>query len=136
MGRGGRRRGAGRKAGGKNRERTIRDVVESAVTAGGDPLAHMLRVMGDEKLPLEMRNAMAVQAAPYIHRKLAPLGEVALSGVSTVTKFEVEIVVPEGYDLQGGKLIDHAPLEAIGDVGIEDKDAAEALGDPVERRAV
>jgi hypothetical protein len=140
-GTGGKRPGAGRKAGGKNRERTVREVAEKARRGGGTPLHYMLKVMNNPKASTERRDMMAVASAPFVHPRLARIASDDTSVERPITKFEVEIVVPKGYAADGGRLIDHAPLDPIGlddddraDPEIED--AAEALGDPEVRRAV
>lgn len=40
---------------------------------GVSPLEHMLKVMNDEAVPVELRSDMAKTAAPYVHRKLMPI---------------------------------------------------------------
>lgn len=69
MPRGGAREGAGRKPGVPNKatqERT-REIVESGIT----PLEWMLNVLRDPMADYERRDRAAVQAAPYVHAKLA-----------------------------------------------------------------
>ena len=65
---GGKRVGAGRPIGAKNK-RTIALEEESA--AGGElPKGFMLRVMRDESQPMPLRAEMAKAAAPYFHPRL------------------------------------------------------------------
>ena len=65
---GGKRAGAGRPIGAKNK-RTIALEEESA--AGGElPKGFMLRVMRDESQPMPLRADMAKAAAPYFHPRL------------------------------------------------------------------
>ncbi|MDH5667224.1 MAG: hypothetical protein OEY86_04350 [Nitrospira sp.] len=67
--RGGSRKGAGRKKGVRNKASAAR---EAAIAASGEvPLDYMLKVMRDEKQPMEVRLEMAKAAAPYCHPKLA-----------------------------------------------------------------
>ena len=65
---GGRRAGAGRPQGAKNKRRPA---AAHAVNAGQQlPLDYMLEVMNDPRQPLERRDRMAVAAAPYLHARL------------------------------------------------------------------
>lgn len=67
--RGGKRPGAGRKAGAPNRATAAR---QKAVTESGlTPLDYMLSIMRDEKMTTESRFEAAKAAAPYVHPKLA-----------------------------------------------------------------
>jgi hypothetical protein len=68
-GHGGRRPGAGRKAGVANK---LTQQFRAAVAASGqDPLEYMLAVMRDPKADQDRRDRMAVAAAPYLVPKLA-----------------------------------------------------------------
>jgi hypothetical protein len=67
-GRGGRRPGAGRKAGGHNK-RTLEFHAEVAKSKR-TPLEHMVAVMLDETADQDRRDRMAVAAAPYLHPRL------------------------------------------------------------------
>lgn len=71
--RGGKRPGAGRKLGSKQKiAKTY--LTKSALVAAGDgemPLQYMLRVMRDPKTDDKRRDAMAAAAATYIHPKLS-----------------------------------------------------------------
>jgi hypothetical protein len=69
---GGRRAGAGRKPGGKNRRavsllpaRAHRQAVEEM------PLDILTKAMRDTSLPIELRLAAAAKAAPYYHAKVS-----------------------------------------------------------------
>jgi hypothetical protein len=67
-GHGGRRPGAGRKAGGHNK-RTLAfhaEVAKSKQT----PLEYMVAVMHDESADKDRRDRMAASAAPYLHPRL------------------------------------------------------------------
>lgn len=71
MPRGGKREGAGRKAGEPNK-RTKE--LQAAVEASGEtPLAYMLRVMRDSDTDAQRRDDMAKAAAPFVHAKLAAI---------------------------------------------------------------
>jgi len=88
-GRGGRRPGAGRKAGGHNK-RTLEFHAEVA-KSGCTPLEHMLAVLHDPKANADRRDRMAVAAAPFIHPKLAVVDStVKLAAEVTVTLSEDE----------------------------------------------
>jgi hypothetical protein len=70
--RGGRRPGAGRPKGRKNRKTEERlEHVKELAKAGLTPLEYMLAVMRDEKADEERRLDAAKSAAPYVHPKLA-----------------------------------------------------------------
>lgn len=68
MPRGGKREGAGRRAGSAS-EKT-RDIANRAASEGITPLEFMLQVMRDESAERAERLDMAKAAAPYIHPKL------------------------------------------------------------------
>ena len=65
--RGGKRPGAGRKAGVSDKAKLAAKVAESGLT----PLDFMLGILRDEAQPYERRNDMAKAAAPYVHPRLA-----------------------------------------------------------------
>ena len=67
-GTGGKREGAGRPKGSKNR--ATREALEMAKAAGITPLEYMLNVMRDSRAKIPRRDAMAIAAAPYIHPRL------------------------------------------------------------------
>lgn len=69
MAHGGARPGAGRPKGRKNTHVTI----DGPVTHGIKPLDFLLAVVANPDLPFTARFAAAKEAAPYVHRKLAPL---------------------------------------------------------------
>ena len=76
MARGGRREGAGRKAGCKSKatiekEEFGRAVAQEAAADGQSPLEYMLGVMRDTTAAQTRRDAMAVAAAPFLHARLA-----------------------------------------------------------------
>lgn len=68
MARGGKRPGAGRKAGAAH-QRT-REITDKATESGNTPLEYMLAVLGDPTADQKRRDAMAVAAAPYMHARL------------------------------------------------------------------
>jgi hypothetical protein len=69
MARGGKRDGAGRKAGAPNKASALREAEVAA--SGTTPLEYMLAIMRDDLSPAARRDDMAKAAAPYVHPKLA-----------------------------------------------------------------
>ncbi len=69
MARGGRREGAGRKAGVPNRATAERQAEIAA--SGLTPLEYMLSIMRNEDAKVEDRFEAAKAAAPYVHPKLS-----------------------------------------------------------------
>lgn len=69
MPRGGKREGAGRKAGSVTRR--SREAAERAVESGITPLDYMLTIMRDADALPARRDWAAEKAAPYVHPKLA-----------------------------------------------------------------
>ncbi len=67
--RGGKREGAGRKPGSRNKKSA--ELIAAVEQSGETPLQFMLRVMRDPKKPWGDRMEMAKAAAPYVHAKLA-----------------------------------------------------------------
>jgi hypothetical protein len=60
---------SGRKEGDANRK--TREIADAACRDGITPLEYMLKVLRDEGAEEGRRDKMAVEAAPYIHPKLA-----------------------------------------------------------------
>ena len=71
MPRGGRRPGAGRKPRVSELTRERTRLAEEVLRDGRTPLAYMLDVMRDPRVPAARRDAMAALAAPYVHPRLA-----------------------------------------------------------------
>jgi hypothetical protein len=69
MSRGGKRDGAGRKAGTANVK--TRELADAAAKEGLMPLEYMLSVLRDEEADVKDRMWAAEKAAPYVHAKLA-----------------------------------------------------------------
>ena len=67
--RGGKRDGAGRKAGSPNRK--TEEQAEKVKASGLTPLDYMLSILRDEDMPTDSRFEAAKAAAPYVHAKLA-----------------------------------------------------------------
>lgn len=78
MARGGKRPGAGRKPGARNKttEKQRKAIAESGLT----PLDYMLTVLRDENNPLDVRLDAANKAAPYVHAKLATVDHKSSDG--------------------------------------------------------
>jgi len=105
---GGRRPGAGRPKGSRDKKpRTSRnrraEVLAAAHEAGLTPLAYMLAVMNDETQPVDRRDRMAVFAAQWVHAKpLAsgrPLTAFEMSTeelVATIARQEAQMREREG----------------------------------------
>jgi hypothetical protein len=68
---GGKRPGAGRKPGGRNR-RTL-EAIAAAEASGITPLEYMLRVMRNKRSGAAVRLDAAKSAAPYVHARLASI---------------------------------------------------------------
>jgi len=114
---GGKREGAGRPEGSLNRRHQI-----TAKQIGYDtylPIEYMLALMRDEQAEPQRRDAMAIQAAPFCHARVAavatsnPNGKASSADINIVQIFSV----PRGaaVDLKGGsvtvegKAIEHLP---------------------------
>lgn len=78
MPRGGKREGAGRKAGSVTK--LSREVASEALVSGETPAEYMLRVMRDPTVDHDRRDKMAVAAAPYVHPKLAAVEHTGKDG--------------------------------------------------------
>ena len=89
---GGKRQGAGRPRGSRNRK-TV-ETTKAVESSGLTPLDFMLQLMRDEGQPLPMRQDAAKNAAPYVHARLAA---VELSGKGGGP---VELVL-RGSDIDG-----------------------------------
>jgi hypothetical protein len=62
------------------------------------PLEHMLKVMNNDKHPMQLRCDMAEAAAPFLHQKLRPIGIDDVGGP--------EVGGPEEHSLDLSKLTD------------------------------
>lgn len=71
MARGGKREGAGRRAGVPNKR--TQETAERVEASGLTPLDYMLGIMRDETMTTESRFEAAKAAAPYVHAKLASI---------------------------------------------------------------
>jgi hypothetical protein len=91
MPRGGKRAGAGRKAGALT-QRT-RALAERATADGMTPIDYMLGVMRDPAADLARRDDMAKAAAPYVHPKLAAVEHSGGLELTTQTKEQRDAAV-------------------------------------------
>ncbi len=92
--RGGKRPGAGRRKGSRNKASAAR---EMAVAASGlTPLAYMLAVMRDELQPLSVRMEMAKAAAPYVHPRFSAIEHRGEKDAQLRHKIIVKIVDSDG----------------------------------------
>jgi hypothetical protein len=66
---GGKRAGAGRKAGTANIK--TREIANKAMNEGITPLEYILNILRNENVSPDKRYEAAVDAAPYVHAKLA-----------------------------------------------------------------
>jgi hypothetical protein len=72
MGHGGPRPGSGRKKGQVSAPTRRRlEAAERALAAGLNPLDYIMSILRDENAPPEQRYKAAVDAAPYVHPRLA-----------------------------------------------------------------
>lgn len=83
MARGGYRPGSGRKKGSLGPAGKARFMIANRPT-NVTPLEFMLAVMRDEAQPKEIRDAMAIAAAPYCHVKAKPGATESLSNCGLV----------------------------------------------------
>lgn len=93
MARGGKRPGAGRRAGSPNKATAERQraIEESGLT----PLDYMLGIMRDEAMTPESRFEAAKAAAPYVHPKLANVDHKSSDGSMSPMPTTVEFVSPQ-----------------------------------------
>ena len=88
--RGGKRHGAGRKKGARNKASAAR---ETAIAASGlTPLEYILGIMRDEAQQVAVRLDMAKAAAPYVHPRLAAVAHTGESDGPTQHTLTVEFV--------------------------------------------
>lgn len=95
MAKGGARKGAGRKPGGKNAKSAA--IAHQAAAEGVTPLAYMLGILRDVTKPEPLRADMAKAAAPYMHPRLAT-HEVKGSGKDGAHIHRIEMVVVDHAD--------------------------------------
>jgi hypothetical protein len=106
---GGRREGAGRPKGAKDKNPrvTVRALLASkemsrrVLAKGMLPLPYMLKVMNDRKQPVERRDRMAIAAAPFCHARLV-YAEIKRPSAMTEGELERAIAVAEEDLLRNG----------------------------------
>lgn len=91
--RGGKRPGAGRKAGAPNKATAARQ--EAVEASGLTPLNYMLSIMRDETAAKEDRFEAAKAAAPYVHPKLASVDHQSSDGSMSPKPSTIEFVSPQ-----------------------------------------
>ena len=79
---GGKRPGAGRPKGAKNKT----SIAKEAAKGGELPLEYMLRVMRDKNADISRRDSMAEKAAPFLHAKLASVTHTGANGGPILTR--------------------------------------------------
>lgn len=84
-GHGGKRAGAGRKAGSVTKR--TREVADKAASDGLTPLEYMLTVLRDDSQEQDKRMWAAEKAAPYIHPRLAAVEHTGKDGGDIGIKF-------------------------------------------------
>ena len=115
-GRGGKRPGAGRRAGIPNKASIAR---QQAVAASGEtPLDYMLRVMRDPASDDERRDQMAKVAAPYVHPRLAAIQHTGKEGgpIGHANISDTELARAIAFTL--AKAVQAKPIEHLSTSGI------------------
>lgn len=115
-GRGGKRPGAGRRAGIPNKASIAR---QQAVAASGEtPLDYMLRVMRDPASDDERRDQMAKAAAPYVHPRLAAIQHTGKEGgpIGHANISDTELARAIAFTL--AKAVQAKPIEHLSTSGI------------------
>ena len=87
MPRGGARIGAGRPKGALGYSR--RAIHDAAQASGETPIAYMLRVMRDEKVPPSRRDRMAELAAPFFYSRMTPVPDISPEDAAAEAAAEV-----------------------------------------------
>lgn len=91
MARGGKREGAGRKAGSVTTK--TRETADKAASEGLTPLEYMLTILRDDNAEAKDRMWAAEKAAPYVHAKLASMELKGNLDVTTQTKEQRDAAV-------------------------------------------
>jgi hypothetical protein len=104
MASGGKREGAGRKAGVPNKASIARQ--EKAAATGETPIDYMLRVMRDPTNDHGRRDEMAKAAAPYVHPKLSAVEHTGKDGgpIETADRTDADVARRVGFLLNKGVL--------------------------------
>ncbi len=86
--RGGRRPGAGRRAGVPNKRTLELRALAAGQPPAGTPLEFLTSVYRDEALPIDLRLDAASKAAPYMHPRLAVISHSGQLGIREMTHEE------------------------------------------------
>jgi hypothetical protein len=107
--RGGRRPGAGRKAGVPNKRTLALLALAEGQPQAGTPLEFLMGVYRNEALPIDLRLDAAGKAAPYVHPRLAAVtvGSDKQNPLQITTRIELIPVEPQPSGKQP-RLIDDA----------------------------
>ncbi len=93
---GGKRSGAGRKAGSATKR--TREIADAAISSGLTPLDYMLDILRDESMDTESRFEAAKAAAPYVHPKLASVEHKGDADNPLQTISRIELIPLTGND--------------------------------------
>ena len=95
--RGGRRPGAGRKAGVPNKRTVELRALAAGQLPAGTPLEFLTGVYRNEALPIDLRIDAASKAAPYVHPRLAAVtvGGDREDPLRAITRIELVPVEPQ-----------------------------------------
>ena len=114
MARGGRRAGAGRPPGARNKRTIARlRLAKGQLEAGIAPLEYMLSIMRDESQPQERRDEMAKAAAPYVHPRLNATDLRTESIRYVVALPQLSTSSDEWLEQHRPKYLEHQPMKAI-----------------------
>jgi hypothetical protein len=97
---GGRRPGAGRKAGVPNKRTLALRALAEGQPREGAPLEFLTSVYRNEALPIDLRIDAAGKAAPYVHPRLTAVtvGGDKKNPLQTVSRIEIVPVAPRPRD--------------------------------------
>jgi hypothetical protein len=97
---GGRRPGAGRKAGVPNKRTLALRALAEGQPREGSPLEFLTSVYRNEALPIDLRIDAAGKAAPYVHPRLTAVtvGGNKENPLQTISRIEIVPVAPRPRD--------------------------------------
>jgi hypothetical protein len=97
---GGRRPGAGRKAGVPNKRTLALRALAEGQPREGSPLEFLTSVYRNEALPIDLRIDVAGKAAPYVHPRLTAVtvGGDKKNPLQTASRIEIVPVAPRPRD--------------------------------------
>jgi hypothetical protein len=118
MPRGGKRPGAGRPKGARNKKTVA---LAAAIEASGlPPLDYMLAVMRNPAEPQERRMAMAKAAAPYVHTRLRARANPGDGGPAAITWIE-RVIIDQAEDVPPAGLSPRPSSSSLGPPGRDDR---------------